>query len=56
MKINPVSDRTLVTFCRQFCKAIHTDEFPVMEEMLRSMLQDRRIKRDLELLEKIKRI
>lgn len=55
MKIAPVSDRTLVTFCKQFCKAIHTSEFEVMEEMLRSILQDRRIVRDLKLLDQIRK-
>lgn len=56
MTITPVSDRTLVTFCKQFCKAIHTPEFEVMEEMLRRMLQDRGIVRDLKLLEQIKNL
>lgn len=56
MNITPVSDRTLVTFCKQFCKAIHTPEFEVMEEMLRRMLQDRGIVRDLKLLDEIKRL
>lgn len=56
MKIEPVSDRTLVMFCRHFCRAIYTPEFELMEEMLRNMLQDRRLKRDIDLLDYVKKL